>query len=192
MILGRVEHLEQRGGRIPSPVRADLVDLVEHEHGVARLGPPEALDDAAGHRADVGPAVAADLGLVTHAAERHADEAPAEGASDALAEAGLADAGGPDEAEDRLPRGTVARHVRRLGRHRRPGGTGLARPSVALLPELLDGQVLKDPVLDLLEVVVVLVQDLAGPADVDGPTAQLAPRQARHRFEIRDDHAVLR
>ena len=54
-----------------------------------------------GQRADVGAAVAADLGLVAHAAERDALVAPAHGARDRAAERRLADAGRADEAEDR-------------------------------------------------------------------------------------------
>ena len=42
-----------------------------------------ALDDLAGQRADVGAAVAADRGLVVHAAERDAEELAAERARDA-------------------------------------------------------------------------------------------------------------
>ncbi len=163
VVLGGIEHLEQRRGGVAPPVGADLVDLVEHEDGIARLGPPQPLDDAAGQRADVRPPMAADLRLVPHAAQRHAHEPPAQRPGDALAEAGLAHAGRPHEAEDRLARRTcrpsraAARRARWLCRRRLPG------PACALLPELLDGQVLEDAVLDLLEVVVVLVQDLRGP-----------------------------
>jgi hypothetical protein len=39
---------------------------------------------------------------------------------------------------------------------------------------------------------VILVQDQAGPVDVDRPAAELAPGQARHPLEIGDNHAVLR
>ncbi len=87
-----------------------------------------------GHRADVRAAVAADLCLVAHAADRKPRELALERARDRLAERRLADAGRPDEAED-LPRRVVA--------------------------ELRDREVLDDPVLDLLEVVVILVQHLA-------------------------------
>jgi hypothetical protein len=56
-------------------------------------------------------------------------------------------------------------------------------PAFAFLPELLDGQVFEDPLLDLLEIEVILVQYLTGPVDVDGPPAHLAPGQARHPLE---------
>ena len=91
VVLRGVEHLEQRGRRVAAVVGADLVDLVEEHHRVHRPGLLDRADDPAGQRADVGPAVAPDLGLVADAAEGDADELPAEGAGDGLAERGLAD-----------------------------------------------------------------------------------------------------
>ena len=57
-----------------------------------RAGLLHHLDDLAGERADVGAAVAADLGLVAHAAEREAHELAVHRARDRLGERGLADA----------------------------------------------------------------------------------------------------
>ena len=74
VVLRRVEHLEQRRRRIAAPVGADLVDLVEHDHRVHRPGVAQRAHEPARQRADVGAPVAADLGLVAHAAERHAHE----------------------------------------------------------------------------------------------------------------------
>ena len=74
VVLRRVEHLEQRGRRVAAPVGADLVDLVEHDHRVHRPGVAQRADEPAGQRADVRAPVAADLGLVADAAERHAHE----------------------------------------------------------------------------------------------------------------------
>ena len=88
-------------GGIALDAGAHLVDLVEHHHAVPRAGLADRLDDVARQRADIGAAVAADLGLVVHAAEADADECAAHGAGDRLAERGLADAGRPDEAQDR-------------------------------------------------------------------------------------------
>jgi hypothetical protein len=45
--------------------------------------------------------MAANLGFVAYAAQRHADELAPGGTCDALAERGLADARGPDQAQDR-------------------------------------------------------------------------------------------
>ena len=63
---------------------------------------------------------------------------------------------------------------------------------LALLTQLLDGQVLQDAVLDLFEVVVVLVQDLAGLRHVDLAAGQLLPGQAGHPVQVGPDDAVLR
>ncbi len=129
VVLLGVERFEQRGRGVATEVAAELVDLVEHEDGVLHLDALEVLDDLAGQRADVGAAMAADLGLVVHAAERDAGELAAEGARDGAAERGFADARRSDEAEDR------ALHV------------GL---------EAAHGEVVEDAVLDLFEAVVIL------------------------------------
>ena len=123
VLLG-VEHLEQRRGRIAAPVGAELVDLVEQEERVRRLRLLHALDDLARHRADIGPAVAADLGLVAHAAQRHAHEVAAGGPRHRLAERGLADARRADQAQDR---------------------------TLHLVHALLHGEVFEDALLDLLQ-----------------------------------------
>src|SRR5581483_8994686 len=90
------------------------------------------VDDAAGQGAHVGAAVAPDLRLVAHAAERDAGEAPPQRLGDALAERRLADAGRPHETQDPAARRAVE------GAHR---------------------QVFQDALLDGREVVVVAVED---------------------------------
>ena len=72
--------------------------------------------------------------------------------------------GGPDEAEDR------ALHV---------------------LLELAHGQVFEDPLLDLLEIVVVGVEDLARAPQVEPVAAGLAPGEDRQPVEIGPDDRVL-
>ena len=90
--------------RVAAEVHRHLVDLVEQEDRVDRARLLHPLDDLAGEGADVGPAVAADLGLVAHAAEGEADELAPGGAGDRLGERRLADARRADEAEDRALR----------------------------------------------------------------------------------------
>src|SRR5688500_19648565 len=90
---------------------AELVDLVEHHHAVARLDLAQALDDVARKRPQVGAPVAADLGLVVHAAQAHARELAPRRLRDRLAERGLAHPGRTDEAQDRaLARGIELPH----------------------------------------------------------------------------------
>ena len=141
VVLRRVEHLEQRRARVAAPVGADLVDLVEQDHRVHRPGVAQRAHEAARQRADVGAAVAADLGLVADAAERHAHELAAHGAGDRLADRGLAGAGRADQRQDRAG--------------------ALVGLDAALLAQLRDGEVLDDAVLDVVEAGVVGVEHLA-------------------------------
>ena len=97
-VLLRVEHLQQSRRRVTAPVGTDLVHLVEHENGIIGLRPPDGLDDPARHGADVGAAVAANLGLVVNSAQRSTCELAAHGARDGLSERSLAHARRPDKA----------------------------------------------------------------------------------------------
>ncbi len=164
MVLLGVEHFEQRRTRIAAEVVAELVDLVEQHHRVVRTGGFEALQDAAGQRPDVGAAVALDLGLVAHAAEREAIEPAPHRARDAAAEARLADTGRTGEAEDRT------------------GVAGL---------ELAHGEELEDAVLDLVEPVVVVGEHARGAREVGVVGRGDAPRQRYEPVEVVADHAVL-
>ena len=86
VVLRGVEHLEQRGARVASPVGADLVDLVEQEDRVHGPGLGDGADDAARLRADVRAPVATDLCFVADAAERDPHELAPEGACHRRAE----------------------------------------------------------------------------------------------------------
>ena len=172
VVLRRVEHLEQRRRGVAAPVRADLVDLVEHDHRVHRPGVAQGPDQAARQGADVGAAVAADLGLVAHAAQRHADELAPGRAGDRLADRGLAGAGRADQGQDR-----PATRARR------------ATPRSA--PQLAHGDVLGDPVLDVLEAGVVGVEHLARVLRVEPLVGALAPRHGQQPVEVGADHRGL-
>ena len=157
VVLLGVEHLEQRARRIAPEVHAHLVHFVEQEQGIPHADLAHVLQDLAGHRADVGAPVAADLRLVAHAAQRHAHELAVGRARDRLAERGLAHAGGADQAQD--------------------GG-------LQLVHALLHGQVLDDALLHLLQAVVVLVQHLLGGAEIGVDLALLLPRQRHQRVDV--------
>ena len=171
VVLGRVEHLEQGRARVAAPVGADLVDLVEHDHGVHGPSVAQRAHQAAREGADVGAAVAADLGLVADAAQAHADELASGGAGDRLADAGLAGAGRADQREDRA------------------GALVLA--DAALDAQLLDRQVLDDAVLDVLEAGVVGVEHLAGADRVEDLVGALLPRHGDQPVEVGADHRGL-
>ena len=113
--------------------------------------------------------MAADLGLVAHAARADALELAPQRARDRAPERGLAHAGRPDEAQDRAARG-----CRFPPTH-----------------ELAHGQELDDAVLDLLDVVVVLVEDRARVSEVEVVLGRLVPRQRGDPLEVGPDDAVL-
>src|SRR5207247_10728291 len=129
----------------------------EDEHRVLRLGTPEALDDLAGQGADVRSPMAADLGLVAHAAERYTHELASERLRDRLCERCLADAGRPDEAEDR---------------------------ALDLGMELANGQVLEDAILGALETGVIGIEDAFSERKIDHLVGPLVPRQRDQPVEI--------
>ncbi len=109
--------------------------------------------------------MAANLGLVVHAAQRDAHEAPAQGAGDRLPQGGLAHPRRAHEAEDR---------------------------SFQIALQLEHGQVLEDALLDFLQVVVVLVQDLLGALDIHLAGAFLLPGQRHQPLQVGAGHGVFR
>src|SRR3989442_4190281 len=114
VVLRWIEHLQQPRGRIALKPGADLVDLVQHEHRIHHPGLLERLHDAAGHRADVRTAMAADFRFVAHAAQGDSYELPVHGPGVRLTEPGLADARWTDETENRAFHGHDDRPALRL------------------------------------------------------------------------------
>jgi hypothetical protein len=100
VVLLRVEHLQQSRGGIAAEVRTDFVDLIEQDNRIAGLHAPERLDNATGHGAHIGAAMAADLGLVAKPAEGETGELASQRVRQALAERSFADPGGADQAKD--------------------------------------------------------------------------------------------
>ncbi|EBA08763.1 hypothetical protein SSE37_03935 [Sagittula stellata E-37] len=156
-VLFGVQHLQHGRSRIATEVLPHLVDLVEQDERVRGLRLLQRLDDLAGHGADVGPAVAADLGFIAHAAQRNADELAARGLRDRLAQRRLADTRRADEAEDR---------------------------AFQLLAARLHGEVLDDPLLHLLKRIVVLVEDVLRLVQVLLHARLRAPRDGQHPVEV--------
>src|SRR5262249_31771721 len=147
--------------------------------------------DPPGHRADVGAPVAADVSLVARAAERDADVLTSHRPRDRAGDRGLADSRRPGEEED-LALGVrlLARLLDLVGRRGRRGFRfllGLA----ARLPELADREELQDPVLDVAQRVVVLIQDPRGFLDVEVVFAPRVPRKLRDRLEVGPDDLRL-
>ena len=149
LILFRIEHLEQRTGRVAAEVHRHLVDLVEQEHGILRADLLERLDQLAGQRADIRAAMAANLGFVAHAPERLPHELATGRVRDRSRERRLADARRPDETQDRS---ALARHER------------------------LHGEILEDALLHLVQAVVLGLEDALGFEDVVAILGLVFPR----------------
>ena len=163
-ILFRVQHLQQRRGRVATKVHRHLVHLVEQEQRVAHARPRQVLDNLARQRTDVGATVAAYLRLVAHTAQRHAHEGAVGGPGDRTAQGRLADAGRTDQAQD----------------------GPLQRPDA-----LLHGQVLEDALLDLLQPVMVFFQDSFGPGQVAVGPALLLPGHLQQPVQVVAHHGGL-
>src|SRR5207249_12267372 len=116
-------------------------DLVAQEDGVLRARLLHPLDDAPRHRAHVGAPVAADVRLVTGAAERNPHIGPAHRTGDRLRDRRLPDAGWADEQQDRpllLLVVLVATRPRPRPRPPPPLSPGSPLPPPAPRPELED------------------------------------------------------
>ena len=164
-ILLRIEHFEQRGRWVALVVTAELVHLVEQQQRIAALGLCDGGHDAARHRADVRLAVAADLSLVAHAAERQPRELAVQRLCNRDGDRRLANTRRADQAEN-LPR--------------------------QLRCELPHGQRLQDTLLDLLESKVVGIENLPRRLHIQPFLRFLVPRQIEYRVEVIADDVRLR
>ena len=154
VVLGRIEHFQQRGGRISLERDAQLIDLVEQEDRVLRARLFHPLDDAARHRPDIGAPVAANVGLIAGSTQRDPHVGTAHRACDGLGDRGLADARRSDEQQRRRARGAIVLVSRSLF-------LGL------LLPELPNREELEHLVFHVLEPVVVLFEDFGRPFEIE-------------------------
>ena len=140
VILLRVEHFHQRRRRIATEIASQFIDFIQHHHRIVGFRALQSLNHLAGQRADVRPAVTANLGFIVHAAQGDAHELTSQRTGNGLAQRSLAHAWRPDKAQD--------------------------RPLHAWL-ELLHRQEIQDTLLHLLQIVVIFVQNVARPGNVD-------------------------
>ena len=68
MVLGRIQHFEQRRRRIAAPVGAEFVDLVEHDHRIHCAGIAQRAHQPARQGSDVGTPMTSDLRLIANTA----------------------------------------------------------------------------------------------------------------------------
>src|SRR5580658_197677 len=156
VLLG-IEDFEQRGGGVAAKIRRDLIHFVEKEDRILGARLFHVLDDLARQRADIGAAMAANFGLVAHAAEREAHELASGGLGDRHAQRRLSHARRADEAED--------------------GAFGI-------LDELADGEELEDALLDFFQAVVVFVEHFFRVVDGASLFAAFLPRHGQQPVDV--------
>ena len=164
VVLLAVQHLQQRRGGIAPVVHAQFVDLIQHQQRVHGAAAADGVDDTAGHGAYVGLAVAPDLRLVVDAAQTQAAELPVEGLGHGDGDGGFAHARRSHQADD-LP------------------------PGIRI--HLLDGNEFQDPLLDLVQPVVVPVQDLPGRGHIGPHLGGHVPGHIQAHVQVVADHRAL-
>ena len=97
-VLFRIQHLQQRSGRIAPIIGAHLVHLIQQEQRIAAAGLGHGGHNTAGHCADIRLAMTTDIGLIVNAAQRDAGHFPVQRPGDGIRDGGLADTGRADEA----------------------------------------------------------------------------------------------
>ena len=164
MVLLGVEHFKKRRRRVAPEVLANLVDLVQHEHGIVRLRPADALYDSSRQRPDIGSPMSPDLGFIVHAAQRHPHEFSAQRPGDAHSERRFTDARRPYKTQDR------------------PFCIGF---------EFADCQIFEHPFFDFLEIVMIFVQHVGGCSNVQMVFGPDLPRQIYQPLDICSYNRIL-
>ena len=157
VVLRRVEHFQQRRRRVAPEIRADLVQFVQQNDRIPALNAAQRLNDPSGHRAHISAPVAANFRLIAHAAERDAGELAPQRVRHAFAERGFADAGRADQAENR---------------------------AFDLLAALDDGDEFDQPVLDLGQAEMLLVQNFLGGLQIQLVLGGFLPGHVQNPVEI--------
>ena len=163
-VLFGIQHLQKCRRGVAAVIAAQLVDLIEKQQRIFGPGLLDGGQDTSRHRADIGFSVTADLGLVVDASEGNARQFAVERARDAHGNRGFSHARRADQTDD-LP-----------GKLRR---------------KLLDRQNLKDPLLNLFQPEVILVEDTARRPHIPALLAAAVPRQLQRNVQVITDHGCL-
>src|SRR6202030_2377474 len=107
----------------------------------------------------------ANFRFVANATETDPREFAAQRIGDRLTETGFADSGRPEETHDR---------------------------AVTFRVELADREIFDEPLLYLLQIVVIAVEDLLRLIEIEVVFAEFRPGQIGNRLDIADDHGILR
>ena len=175
-VLRGVQHFQQRRTGVALEAAAQLVHLVEQHHRVLGARTSKPLDDPPRHRADVGAAVTANVGLVARAAQRDSHVLAAQALGDALRDRSLTYAGRPGEHQDR-----PLVHL---------GSVDLAALD-PLFAQPANGQEFQHPVLDLVQTVVVVVQNGGRQRNIELIVASNVPGQLGDGGQVGSDDRSL-
>src|SRR5882724_9585691 len=165
VVLPRVEHFQQRAGRVAAKIRANLVDLIKHENRVPRTGAPQFLNDSARHRSDVRAAMTADLCFIAHTAETDPHKFAAQRIGNRLAKAGFAHTRRPEKTEDR---------------------------AVSLWIKFAHSQIFDQPFLNFFQIVMIAIEDLLGLIEIKVVFAQFVPWKIGNDLDVTNNHREFR
>mmetsp|Transcript_97484 Transcript_97484/g.275763 ORF Transcript_97484/g.275763 Transcript_97484/m.275763 type:complete len:373 (+) Transcript_97484:1004-2122(+) len=163
-ILRGIQELEQCRCRITLVPTADLVDLVDEHQRVSGLRLLHALNDLPWHGANVRAPVTFDLGHVVQTADAEAIELAAKGLGDGAA-------------DGRLPHTRRADEAKNLSLH---------RPT-----KCAHRDELQNPLLHVVEAIMIAVEDGASPLQAERVRAVDPPRHVREPIEVVPRHLVL-
>ena len=92
-VLLRIQHFQQRRGRVALVGSTHLVYFIQHDHRIGNIHVLERLDQFSRHGPNVSASMALDLRLVPHTAQAEAVELSSQGIGDRAADTGLTDPG---------------------------------------------------------------------------------------------------
>src|SRR5436190_4752937 len=165
VVLPRIEHFEQRAGRVAAKIRADLVDFIKHENRVPRTCAPQFLNDSARHRANIRAAMTADFRFIAHSAETDPHKFATQRIGNRLAKAGFPHTRRPEKTEDR---------------------------AVSSWIKFAHSQIFDQPFLYFFQIVMVAIEDLLGLIEIEVVFAQLIPRKIGNDLDVTDNHREFR
>ena len=165
LVLFRVQHFQKRRRSIPFIITAHLIDLVQQHQWIFYPGPFEAVNDPSRQSTDIGPAVSPDLRLVPDTSQTNSHVFLLQGAGHGSGDGSLS-----------CPRRTYQTYD----------------GCFAFGVQLSDCKEFKNPLLDLFQSIMVLIQNLLGPQKILAGFIHLIPGQIQQRLDIIPRHRTLR
>ncbi|MNB88452.1 hypothetical protein D3C75_354660 [compost metagenome] len=156
-VLFRIQHFKQGRRRVAAHIGRHFVDLIQQEQWVFNAYFRHFLDQLARHRADIGPAVTADFGFVTNAAQRHTDVFTSGRFGNGLPQRGFTHPRRSYQAQDR---------------------------ALELVYTALNRKVLKDAIFNTFQTVMVGIEDLLCLTQIFFDLATGVPRNLYHPLNV--------